>query len=72
MPRIDLGRGCATSEQHRRELTADDLLDRLFIAHLMPDQIETLCANAAREFSATFENGSGKTSATCLRPIREV
>lgn len=63
----------ASSDCQQRDLTADDdLLDRSFIAHLMPDQIETLFANAARKFRAPFENGSGKTSPTCLRPIREV
>lgn len=41
----------AISEQHRRDQTADDRLDRLsavVVAHPMPDQIESLSANVAR------------------------
>lgn len=65
--------GGATSEQHQCDPTADDLLDRLpaVIAHIIPDQIKTLSANAAHEFRANFKKRQWEDCAKCLRPIRE-
>ena len=72
--RIDLVlEGGAISEQHRRDLATDTLLDRLsvVVARLIPDPIEALRANAARKFRSNLENSTGRTSSTCLLPISE-
>ena len=60
----------AISEQHRRDLTTDDLLDRSFIAHLMPDQIGTLFANATRKFRALRKRRGRRLPHACAPPVR--
>jgi hypothetical protein len=62
--------GGGSSDQHQCDPTADDLLDRssAVIAHLMPDQIETLSANAAHEFRANFNKRQWEDICHMLTP----